>query len=275
VKRPDFLDSLRNWLPALPRLSPVDAAAPLQFASAGGGGGGNYDDPDEEYFDDEDLPEEPAPRRRRTETRRPTAARQRTVQTDPDDRYWTDYLRIALPVIGLLLVIAVFWYWAQQLIDDDNGDLTPTEQPGVAELVETATVEATAPPASPTVATTQNQLPSTPQNPLQALPSPTPEGEAAEQAAAEGTDNQAEQPADEGAGAGEIAPDTQVSVIEGPLNMRAEATTGSDVVVELDTGAVLTVLTGPEEGEDYIWWQVTDEVGNVGWVVEEFIQPAE
>ena len=72
----------------------------LQFASAGGRGGGGGDDdyPDDDYYEDE-VPEddEPAPRRDRRPTRRPTAARQRTVQTDPDDRYWTDYLRIALP----------------------------------------------------------------------------------------------------------------------------------------------------------------------------------
>lgn len=262
----------------MPRLSPAGAGAPVQFASTGGGGGGDYD-PDEDYFDDEPA-EEPAPRRRRSEERRPTAARQRTVQTDPDDRYWTDYLRIALPVIGLLLVIAVFWYWAQQLIDDNGDDLTPTEQPGLAEVVDTDAAPTEAPSTPIGQQAQTSPLQSTPQNPLQAVPTPTPAGETAgttEEAPAEGdTDNQvAEQPVEEQpAAAGGIQPDMQVSVIEGPLNMRADASTESDIVATLDTGAVLTVLSGPVEGESYVWWEVTDEAGNMGWVVEEFIQPA-
>ncbi|HYH13515.1 MAG TPA: hypothetical protein VD789_14240, partial [Thermomicrobiales bacterium] len=93
MKRSDFLESLRQWLPTPPRLSPLGVGAPLHFASAGGGGG-DYDDPDDDFYDE--APEEPAPRRRREAGRQPTAGRQRTVQTDPDDRYWTDYLRIAL-----------------------------------------------------------------------------------------------------------------------------------------------------------------------------------
>lgn len=273
MKRSELFESLRAWLPAAPRLAPAGAGAPVLFASSGGsGGGGSFEDPDDEpFYEDEELDdEEPAPRR--ATERRPTAARQRTVQTDTDDRYWTDYLRIALPVIGLLLVIAVFWYWAQQLIDNDGEELTPTEQPGVAEVVDT-TPEATDPPSTPVVDTgVQQAADSTPQNPLQAIPSPTPAqqqpaADTAEQPPAE------EQPAEEQAGG--IAPDAQVSVIEGPLNMRAEPSTQADIVVALDTGAALTVLSGPEEGEGYTWWQVTDDTGNMGWVVEEFIQPAE
>jgi hypothetical protein len=281
VKRPEFLESLRNRLPATPQLAPAFGGLQMQFASAGGGGGGDDDYPDDDFYDD-DLPEEePAPRRQRRTERRPTAARQRTVQTDPDERYWTDYLRIALPVIGLLLVIAVFWYWAQQLIDGDSGDLTPTAQPGVAEVVDTATEVATETPSTPAVNTgLQGQAPqgaSTPaaNSPLQAVPSPTPAQEQPAQEQPAGTDNQAETAAtEEPATGGEIAPDMEVSVIEGPLNMRAEASTDSDIVVTLDTGAILTVTGGPEEGESYIWWNVVDQQGNTGWVAQEFIQPA-
>ena len=120
----NFLDSLRRLLPPVPQLAPAAGGMQVQFASSGGGGGGRRGDddyPDDDYYDDEDFDdiEEQPPARERRSSSRPTAARQRSVQTNPDDRYWTDYLRIALPVIGLLLVIAVFWYWAQQLIDSD------------------------------------------------------------------------------------------------------------------------------------------------------------
>lgn len=268
----------------MPQLAPAPGGLQVQFAASGGGGrggGGDDDYPDDEFYDDE-YPEEeeaePAPRRERRPARRPTAARQRTVQTDPDDRYWTDYLRIALPVIGLLLVIAVFWYWAQQLIDNDSEDLTPTAQPGLAEIVDTP-AEATEPPATPTqpagniLQPQTGGTPTTSNNPLQAFPSPTPTGQ---QPPAQQQTQATEAPATEepAADTGAIAPDMEVSVIEGPLNMRAEASTDSDIVVTLDTGAVLTVLSGPEEGESYTWWQVTDEQGNTGWVAQEFIEPA-
>lgn len=273
MKRTTFLDALRIRLPALPQLVPATGGLQVQFAAAGGGGGGDDDYPDDDEFYDDELPEEePAPRRERRPVRRATAARQRTVQTDADDRYWTDYLRIALPVIGLLLVIAVFWYWAQQLIDNDSEELSPTAQPGLAEIVDTP-AGPTETPATPTprAGILQPQTGGTPSNPLQAFPSPTPSGQQA--AEAQPTEGAATEAA--AASSGAIAPDMQVSVIEGPLNMRAEASTDSDIVVTLDTGAVLTVLSGPETGENYTWWQVTDDQGNTGWVAEEFIQPAQ
>lgn len=270
----------------MPRVIPEGIGAPLQFASSGGGGG-NYDDPDDDYFDEE--PEEPAPRRRRNRDEgQPTAARERTVQSDPDDRYWTDYLRIALPVIGLLLVIAVFWFWAQQLIDDDSEDLTPTEA-GLAEVVESPTAPAEVQPlGTPTPEDAGQSAPppaTAPQDQQQSMPSPTPPPEEPETEPDAGTDNQveeapaddaAEETTDEGADAGGIAPDAQVSVTDGPLNMRASASTEADIVAELETGAILTVLSGPEEAEEYTWWQVVDETGgNQGWVAEDFIEPAE
>jgi uncharacterized protein YgiM (DUF1202 family) len=282
VKRPDFLESLRLRLPIAPRLNPVGIGAPLQFASSGGGGGRYDDDPDDEYYDD--IPEEPAPSRRREEGQRPTAGRQRTVQSDPDDRYWTDYLRIALPVIGLLLVIAVFWFWAQQLIDDPEEELTPTE-PGLAEVIETEPA-AEPPAATPTVAAAgqvaQNLAPTPAPQQQQAQPTPTAVTAAdttEEQPPADaGTDNQVDEPVEEepadAASETGIAPDTEVTVTEGPLNMRAESNTDSEIVTELETGAILTVVSGPEEGENYVWWQVTDEAGNIGWVAEDFIEPA-
>ena len=47
-----------------------------------------------------------------------------------EERYWTDYLRIALPIAGLLLLLGVFWYWANSFIGDDGN--TDTTTPVVA-----------------------------------------------------------------------------------------------------------------------------------------------
>lgn len=271
-----FLDSLRNLIPAMPQLAPATGGLQVQFASSGGGGGRDDDDyPDDDFYEEE-LPEEdePAPRRERRQGRRPTAARQRTVQTDPDERYWTDYLRIALPVIGLLLVIAVFWYWAQQLIDSDSEDLSPTA-PGLAEVVDTPAEETEAPgtPTPPAGNILQPQAGGTPSsNPLEAFPSPTPTGQ---QPAAQQQQPPPSTPTEEPATTGAIAPDSTVTVVE-DVNLRSEPTAQTEnIVVVLPAGTELTVLSGPEESESYVWWQVVDPAtGNQGWVVEEFIQPA-
>ena len=260
----------------MPQLAPSAGGMQVQFASTGGGGGGRRGDddyPDDDYYEDEfEEEEEPAPVRERRSSSRPTAARQRTVQTNPDDRYWTDYLRIALPVIGLLLVIAVFWYWAQQLIDSDSDDLSPTA-PGLAEIVDTP-VEATEAPATPTAPAGNILAPptdGTPTNPLQAVVSPT---VPSQQPPAQEQPAETQVATEEAPAAGGIAPDTQVTVTDGPLNLRSEANTTSDIVTTLETGTVLDVISGPEEGEGYVWWQVVDAQGNTGWVVQEFLQPA-
>src|SRR4051794_6192386 len=52
---------------------------------------------------------------------------ERTVSYQPEERYWTDYLRIALPVIGLLLLIGLLWYWASALIGNTSSQPPPTQ----------------------------------------------------------------------------------------------------------------------------------------------------
>ena len=81
----------------------------------------------------------------------------------PEERYWTDYLRIALPVVGLLLLIGLLWYWASALIGDGAEQPPPT--PEVAAVI-TPVNEAT--PAPPTA--TAVVIAPTPGPP----PSPTP-----------------------------------------------------------------------------------------------------
>lgn len=291
MKRHSFLESLKRLIPELPQIRPAVSGAPLQFSSSGGGG--RFDDADDDYYDEisEDTERSSGPERR--DANQATAGRRRTVQSEPDDRYWTDYLRIALPVIGLLLVIAVFWYWAQQLIDDGSEeDITATE-PGIAELADEATTEPVqantgTPDASESDASEQGDQSAPPTS----LPADTGQGEAvvtptpvpdAEQPPADGSDNQV---ADEGTGdevsdvlAGLTAPegievDTTVVTTDEDVNLRSESSIADNVVTMLDTGEELTVVSGPVDAEGFTWWQVVTATGEQGWVAEDFLAPA-
>jgi hypothetical protein len=65
----------------------------------------------------------------------------------------------------------------------------------------------------------------------------------------------------------EIAPGATVRTATTlPLNLRAQARTGSASLAKLDNNTLLLVLEGPEEGEGYTWWKVRTEDGKEGWV---------
>jgi hypothetical protein len=41
-----------------------------------------------------------------------------------------------------------------------------------------------------------------------------------------------------------------------------------------EEGTILLVLDGPQEGENFSWWQVQLADGTEGWVAEDFLEPA-
>lgn len=186
-----------------------------------------------------------------------------------EDRYWTDYLRIALPIAGLLLLLSVFWFWASSFIGDDND---ATQTPVVAVNV-TPQAEAT---LTPTLA---DAVQLTPQ-----LPTATAEAAAPTQAPAESTQAPAEptqapaeptQPSNTGA----FVEGDLVVVNDNDVNMRAEPSTASDVVDTLSQGAELRVLSGTPtdftdtDGTVYTYWNVSDDaLGVTGWVVGQFLE---
>jgi hypothetical protein len=183
--------------------------------------------------------------------------RQRTINFQPEERYWTEYLRIALPIIGLLLMIGLFWFWASQLTDDgDNGDdPVGTTQAGTTDII---TPESTPRPTqAPVIQPTEP-------------PASTPEAEATEPPADEETPAE-ETPASDEA---EFAPDDYVQVVDG-VNLRSEPSTEGEIVAELSDGEVLQIVSGPEEGEDYQWYEViVESTGDTGYVASDFIEPA-
>jgi uncharacterized protein YraI len=63
-----------------------------------------------------------------------------------------------------------------------------------------------------------------------------------------------------------------VVVNDGPLNLRAGAGTGYDIVGVLSAGDYLTVEDGPYSGDGYQWYYVTvDGIGSVGYVAGVFL----
>jgi quercetin dioxygenase-like cupin family protein/uncharacterized protein YgiM (DUF1202 family) len=57
------------------------------------------------------------------------------------------------------------------------------------------------------------------------------------------------------------------------INLRAEPSTSAEVVDQLAAGIELEVIGGPQEAEDYTWYQVrvTAEGGSEGWIASDFI----
>src|SRR6185437_10239178 len=143
----------------------------------------------------------------------------------PEERYWTDYLRIAAPVLGVIILLALAWFWLSHLIGDNGGsaaNATATSPSNLAVL------------ASPT---STSGVKGTPQVVATATGSPT-----------SGT------PASTG---GPIANGSKVVVANTGgtgVNMRDTAATSGTVVASLPEGAVLTVTGAPLRAEGHTWW---------------------
>jgi len=191
---------------------------------------------------------------------------ERTVSYQPEERYWTDYLRIALPVIGLLLLIGLLWYWASALIGNTGNEPPPTQS---AAAVITPINEATpAPPTSTAVVIAPT-----------AGPPPTPSPTAVV-AAAVPTEAPALTPTPATTTTASSCvempvydPGTLVQTTE-EVNMRDGPSTDSAVVAVLPTGTQLQVTGAFEEAGQCDWWPVTaTEGGQTGFVREDFLKP--
>lgn len=198
---------------------------------------------------------------------RPGTSEERTVSYQPEERYWTDYLRIALPVIGLLLLIGLLWYWASSIIGNGGN-----EPPATQELAAVITPINEATPAPPT-ATAVIMAP-TPGPPVQASPTLAPPAAATTQPAAPtaaptaaATDNPcANMP---------VYPAGALVTTSEPVNLRDQPTTeGSTVIQELPAGTQLQVTGDFVEAGQCDWWPViVTESQQAGFVIEQFLQP--
>lgn len=198
------------------------------------------------------------------------SSEERTVSYQPEERYWTDYLRIALPVVGLLLLIGLLWYWASAIIGDRGSQPPPTPELAV---ITTPPVEAST-PAPPTatamvIVPTQGPPPeptATPVPPVAvATQPPAPTTAPAAVATTEPENPCSSLPV---YAVGDLVQTTdQVNLREGP-------TTDSASVKVLPVGDQLQITGEFSEAGQCDWWPVTEtESGLSGWVIEQYLRP--
>ncbi len=305
VKLPTFENPLKLFTPAFagaPQGASGMNGGHMMFASSGSGsGGGGFDDDDYGFDDDYDFEadapqDEPTGQRPQSNRTRRSAGRanasggrSRTASVQPGERYWTDYLRIALPVIGIILMLGLLWIWASSLLGDDTDSV---DDPGEDEigLVTTQTPDPNAVNTEPNVASTpgaptgntnageipisnQGQGESTPSGEAPPVFNPTSTEAPGDNQAGEETTTE-EEPADEEppAQTGEIAIDTRVRITEDNVNIRSSASTVDEPIGVAMAGDEAIVASGPEEAEDYIWWELVFDDGSGGFVVQEFLE---
>ena len=197
----------------------------------------------------------------------------------PEERYWTDYLRIALPVVGLLLMLGLFWFWAASLIGDEDDD-NPDDLAAVA----TATVPAQTPtPSAPPVTEAAGDETNNgagdetePTDGEETPPADDTSGNADDDEDPGAADD--ESSGDEGNGNSEESCDTDLcpgdSVItnDPDVRFRDAAGTDSEVIATLPEGTELIVLDDEQVDDgEFIWIPVEDLDGQAGFVASEFL----
>ena len=167
-------------------------------------------------------------------------------------------------MVGLLLLLGLFWFWASSLIGDD-GDTpaTPSQQAIILTQeapTPTETTEAAITPAETTEADQGDGSGDTGNSGDATEPTPTQPAETVESTG------------------GTFVVGDLVAVTDDGVNLRSEPTTASEAVEQLSVGDQLRITGAPEENEDddYIWWPVEDEANNLsGWIAEDFLEPGE
>ena len=177
---------------------------------------------------------------------------------ESEERYWTDYLRVALPVIGLLLMLALFWWWAQQFIGDDGNNADVARA--------TASAIATVPP--PTATATQEIAIA----PTEITESATEAPSGNNGSNADGTpaaDNPGGQDCD-------FARGDTVLVTEDDVNLREDPDgSAANVIDTLAAGTLLSIVGDcyEEDATGIRYWRVRNsETAMTGYVAADYIQ---
>ena len=195
------------------------------------------------------------------------SSEERTVSYQPEERYWTDYLRIALPVIGLLLLIGLLWYWASALIGDGGDQPPPTQE--TAAVITPVNAATPAPPTATAVVIAPTPGPPPAPTPTAAAPAAAPtQPVTAPTTPPENTDVEnpcANMPAHE---VGTLVSTTAA------VNLRPGPTTDGEPITELQPGTQLQITGDFVEAGQCDWWPVTVvDTGQSGFVIEQYLEP--
>jgi len=170
---------------------------------------------------------------------------------------WPKWMWIAVPVLVVVVVAGLWW-----AIFSPSGRETPKTTP-----VPTVQLTRVQPTQRPTELGTLApvQAPVTPtQQILATLPTFTP----TQQVVSTPTGAPTMAPVGLAVGA-----QVQVSNTGGTgLNMRAGAGTNQARIKTLAENTKLEIIGGPKEANGFTWWQVRDEAGTTGWVVDRYIK---
>jgi Bacterial SH3 domain len=190
---------------------------------------------------------------------------ERTVSYQPEERYWTDYLRIALPVLGLLLLIGLLWYWASALIG--NGSEQPPVTPQLAAVITPVNEATPAPPTATAVVIAPTPGPPPTPTPTPAPPTPTRAAAATVSSGATSGENPCANLPTYAVG------DTVKTTAD--VNLREGPTTDSAAITILPAGTQLEITGNFEEAGQCDWWPVkVVSSGQTGFVIEQYLAPA-
>ncbi len=165
----------------------------------------------------------------------------------PEERYWTDYLRIAAPVLGVIVLLGLAWFWLSHLIGGGNGAATT---PGTTPTSSSQVIISGSPTPSSVTGTPRVVATATGST---ASGSPT--------TAASGT---------LASGASAVVANTGGTGV----NMRDTASTGGNVVDTLSEGTAVTITGDSTDADGYTWWPVKTSSGETGYIVADYLEPS-
>lgn len=175
-----------------------------------------------------------------------------------EERYWTDYLRIAAPVLGVILLVVLLWFWIASFLDDDD-------DPGdVASGTATTSLPTFEDTSEPTEGDGTQVSP-----PVTITP---PDENGGTDATATVPGDPTDEPGNGGTGEIYLGATVEIANTDGAgVNVRAEPSTASEVLTVFLDGTQVQVIDGPVEAEEFVWWQVTGNEVEAGWIVSDYL----
>lgn len=200
--------------------------------------------------DDDDVP--PRANRRAVEPE----GREHQLNYYSDERYWTDYVRIGLPILGVILILLVALLW---IIPFFTGDGADDGQLGVGGSPTT-----TIPVIRSSVTATAQAGSGTPRIVLTTQPGTTPPSTI-------GGPTATTAPAPPSSGAIYNGATVAVANTGGTgVNMRSTASVNGEIVSVVLDGTECTTTGEPEDADGFVWWPVECDAGS-GYIVEDYL----